>query len=62
MILDDPWPGWDMIFISELVWNDPTLDIYLSSKIPSLASPEELAKMQAVLKFAPDGTLQIIRE
>jgi len=38
LFVNDPFDGFDMLFIAELIWNDPTLDIQLSQKMPALSS------------------------
>jgi hypothetical protein len=62
IIVNDPWEkDWDMLFISELAWDDPTLDITLSRKMPSPPGPAELASFDSVLEFGPDGVLRQVR-
>ena len=34
LFVNDPFAGYDMLFIAQLVWNDPSLDIQLSRKMP----------------------------
>jgi hypothetical protein len=35
LFVNDPFEGFDMLFIAELIWNDPSLDIQLSRKVPA---------------------------
>ena len=62
IIVDDPWEKeWDMIFISGLVWNDPSVEITLSRKLATTPGPDDIAKFDSVLRFLPDGVLRQVR-
>ena len=62
IVVNDPWiDGWDMTFISELAWDDPTVAITMSRRLPSPPGPEELAKYDSVLEFGADGKLTLVR-
>jgi hypothetical protein len=62
MIINDPWKhDWDMIFIAELAWDDPSLQVTLANRLPAPPGPEELAKYDSVLEFGPDGQLRVVR-
>jgi hypothetical protein len=56
LIVNDPWEhDYDMIFIAQLVWDDPSLQITLFSKAPE----SDPAKFDTVLEFTPDGALHL---
>jgi Dolichyl-phosphate-mannose-protein mannosyltransferase len=62
IIFNDPWPhDWDMTFIAELTWDDPSVQITLANRLPVPPSPEELAKYDSVLEFGPDGEPRVVR-
>ncbi len=62
IVVNDPWPdGWDMTFIAELAWDDPSVAITMSRRLPSPPGPEELAKYDSVLEFEGDGSLRLVR-
>jgi hypothetical protein len=59
IIVNDPWEkDWDMAFIAELVWNDPSVEITLSRK---LDAPPDLSRFDSVLEFGSDGVLRKVR-
>ncbi len=55
---NDPFDGWDMVFIAQLWFRDRSLDIKLDRKTP--LTPEELAHADYVFDFA-DGRLVQVR-
>jgi hypothetical protein len=62
IIVNDPWEhDWEMAFIAELAWNDPSVEITLSRWLPAPPGPEDLAKFDSVLEFSPDGVLRQVR-
>jgi hypothetical protein len=54
--LNDPFDGWDMVFIAELWFRDRSLRFHLQRKVP--LSPEELAKM-TVFDFQNGRLMQV---
>lgn len=58
LFIDDPFEDWDMLFIAQLVWRDPTIDVTLSRKLPERPGPEELQSFDYVLAFR-DGELRM---
>ncbi len=62
IIINDPWQhDWDMTFIAQLAWDDPSVGITLANRLPAPPGPEELAKYDSVLEFGPDGELRVVR-
>ena len=49
IILNDPYEGWDMLFIAELTFRQPGVKIWLQNK--SMLPPAEIAAMDHVLSF-----------
>ncbi|HLH19782.1 MAG TPA: hypothetical protein VKX45_21340 [Bryobacteraceae bacterium] len=49
VFLNDPFDGWDMAFIAELWFRDPTVTVRLQKKTP--LSPDELARADAVFDW-----------
>jgi hypothetical protein len=47
VLLDDPFGNYDLLFMAELLWRDPSLRINLQSRDP--LGPEELAKADYVV-------------
>ena len=56
--LSNPFADWDMIFISELVFRDKSLQIYLQNKAPLPAA--ELPGMEHILAF-DKGNLVVVK-
>jgi hypothetical protein len=54
--LNDPFDGWDMTFIAELWFRDPTVQVHIQRKVP--LPPEELAKM-TVFDFQDGRLVQV---
>jgi hypothetical protein len=54
--LNDPFDGWDMLFIAELWFRDRSLRFHLQRKVPLL--PEELARM-TVFDFQDGRLVQV---
>jgi hypothetical protein len=54
--LNDPFDGWDMLFIAELWFRDASLQFHLQRKVP--LPPEELAKM-TVFDFQDERLVQV---
>ena len=57
VFLDDPFPGWDMLFIARLWFRDRTLRIELQSKMPLAAA--ELAQADSVFTFESGSLVQV---
>jgi hypothetical protein len=55
IFLNDPFAEYDMLFIAELWLGDRTVEFHLQRK--DQRTPEELAKMDYVFRFEPDGRL-----
>jgi hypothetical protein len=62
IVVNDPWPDlWDMTFISQLAWDDRSVTITMSRRLPSPPGPDELAKYDSVLEFQSDGSLKLVK-
>ena len=62
IVVNDPWiDRWDMTFISELAWDDPSVQITMSRRLPAPPGPAELAKYDSVLEFGANGNLRMVR-
>jgi hypothetical protein len=57
VFLDDPFQEYDMAFIAELYFRDPSISIRLGRKTP--LSPQELARVDHVFTFAEGKLMQI---
>ena len=49
VILNDPYEGWDMLFIAQLTFRQPSLKIWLQNK--SVLPAAEIAAMDHILSF-----------
>jgi hypothetical protein len=61
LFVDDPFEGWDMVFIARLWFRDPSLDVYLSRKLDRAPTREQLQTFDQVIVFQ-DGSLHILRK
>ncbi|MGH9558914.1 MAG: hypothetical protein ACRD30_06700, partial [Bryobacteraceae bacterium] len=51
IFLNNPFEDWDVYFISELLWNDPTIQIRLANKMSPPPSAANLAGFDWILAF-----------
>ena len=58
VFLNDPFDGWDMAFIADLWFHDPTVTVRLQKKTP--LAPAELARAEAVFDWR-GGRLERVR-
>jgi hypothetical protein len=57
LIMNDPWEHeYDMLFVAQLVWNDPTIQIALSRGPPP---PADLAEFDNIIVFTPAGVPEV---
>lgn len=56
LVLNDPFTDWDMVFICQLYFKDPTLHVDLARKMDPKPTGEQILAYDAVLQFE-DGRL-----
>jgi hypothetical protein len=57
LYLTNPFKDWDLVFISDLVWNVPGVDVQLTDKLPN-ANPDQF---DAILDYQ-DGEFKLIAQ
>ena len=58
LFLNDPFADWDMVFICQLYYNDPTLQVDLARKMDPKPTAEQLRDYDAVLQFEAGRIVQ----
>ncbi len=60
IFLNNPFNDFDALFIAQLVWNDPTVEIKLANYMPSMPTADELQSFDWIMAF--DGQkLRVVR-
>ncbi|MBS1829634.1 MAG: hypothetical protein JST93_30320 [Acidobacteria bacterium] len=58
LFLNDPFTDWDMVFITQLYYNDPSLHVDLARKMEPKPTAEQLRDYDAVLQFEAGRIVQ----
>src|SRR5262249_34839178 len=60
LVLNDPFDGFDTMFIARLFWRDPTIQIFLGNRFDVPITAEKIREFDWVLSFE-GSTLRVVR-